>query len=379
MARAGKQALFIYEQIASDIEVRIGSGEYMPGRPIPSIRELAAQHGVAIRTAQRAVDALQASGRVRSMPGVGVFPVSGCFLDSVALLTEFDVRHAYDPARIQLSYLLDILMGAKRACSEEGVLLMTPHEKDDPQRLVNGRTGFIIMFVGSETTWMTRWIGAILTARAPYMSLGDDNGLPNFIDRHTQAASETGLRYLYDLGHRRILMVSRLGFSGDPVLEPVSLKGVRDLVIRTRTVPLPPLTTGYLGETFRDAAEAVRSVLSEEASDRPSAIFAGTGAVVSGALQAVEEAGLRVPEECSVLGFLRAVNAKVNDRTITRVDNPREITAYRAVKELVKMSADGRYNPGRILVEPDIFEGDTCAAPSGELLTIADKKNSAHE
>ncbi len=51
-------------QIADDLRARIEGGEFAPGTKLPSIRELAAQYGVASMTAQGALQRLREERRV---------------------------------------------------------------------------------------------------------------------------------------------------------------------------------------------------------------------------------------------------------------------------------------------------------------------------
>jgi DNA-binding LacI/PurR family transcriptional regulator len=55
----------IYMKIVSDLERRLTSGEWPPGKPIPSCRQVAQMYRVGFNTALRAMKALQENGRVR--------------------------------------------------------------------------------------------------------------------------------------------------------------------------------------------------------------------------------------------------------------------------------------------------------------------------
>jgi len=63
-------------QIADDLRARIEGEEFAPGAKLPSIRELAAQYGVAPMTAQGALQRLRDERRVYSS-GRGHFVGSG--------------------------------------------------------------------------------------------------------------------------------------------------------------------------------------------------------------------------------------------------------------------------------------------------------------
>ncbi|WP_036963196.1 GntR family transcriptional regulator, partial [Promicromonospora kroppenstedtii] len=52
------------ERIADEIRASIRSGELAPGTPVPSTRRIVAEHGVAMATASRVLDALRRDGLV---------------------------------------------------------------------------------------------------------------------------------------------------------------------------------------------------------------------------------------------------------------------------------------------------------------------------
>jgi DNA-binding GntR family transcriptional regulator len=65
MARTG------YEDIAAHYRHRIQEGEFAPGDPMPSMRDVADQFGVTITTANRAYRVLRTEGLTYAKPGVG--------------------------------------------------------------------------------------------------------------------------------------------------------------------------------------------------------------------------------------------------------------------------------------------------------------------
>jgi DNA-binding GntR family transcriptional regulator len=64
-------------QVASAIRGEINSGELAPGAKIPSVRKLAERFGVAVMTAQSAVEILRSEGLIYTSPGRGSFVRSG--------------------------------------------------------------------------------------------------------------------------------------------------------------------------------------------------------------------------------------------------------------------------------------------------------------
>jgi DNA-binding GntR family transcriptional regulator len=62
-----------WQQIADVLRERIKSGEYPPGRKLPSIIALSGEFGVATVTARKALAALQREGLVETRSGWGTF------------------------------------------------------------------------------------------------------------------------------------------------------------------------------------------------------------------------------------------------------------------------------------------------------------------
>ncbi|GAB2327581.1 GntR family transcriptional regulator [Streptomyces albogriseolus] len=60
-------------QVATAIRGEIYSGELAPGAKIPSVRNLAERFGVAVMTAQSAVEILRSEGLIYTSPGRGSF------------------------------------------------------------------------------------------------------------------------------------------------------------------------------------------------------------------------------------------------------------------------------------------------------------------
>lgn len=63
----------VWRQLARILRDRIESGEYAPGRPIPSESHLAQEHELARATVRKAIGELKAEGLVQGVQGRGVF------------------------------------------------------------------------------------------------------------------------------------------------------------------------------------------------------------------------------------------------------------------------------------------------------------------
>lgn len=63
----------VYRQVAAVLRERIASGEYQPGRRLPSVRGLVQEFGIAELTARKALHVLVDEGLAEMSPGMGTY------------------------------------------------------------------------------------------------------------------------------------------------------------------------------------------------------------------------------------------------------------------------------------------------------------------
>ena len=83
----------MYEQVQDGLRRLLVSGAIQEGEKLPSVRAMASQLAINPNTIQRAYEALEQEGYLRSVPGKGSFAVPGSGVDSQRrdrLLTQFD-------------------------------------------------------------------------------------------------------------------------------------------------------------------------------------------------------------------------------------------------------------------------------------------------
>ncbi len=132
-------------------------------------------------------------------------------------------------------------------------------------------------------------------------------------------AAELVLRHLHKLGHRNIAYVRGQDFSGDAKVRYESLMQVsRELGLKN-----PPELTVQL-EIDAAIAEAGYPVVGQLlATQLPfSAVVCFNDYSAIGTIRALVDAGLRVPEDVSVVGFDDVQNAAYNNPSLTTIRQP---------------------------------------------------------
>jgi DNA-binding LacI/PurR family transcriptional regulator len=186
-------------------------------------------------------------------------------------------------------------------------------------------------------------------------------GVTRIVLNHTMAA-EQGLCHLKQLGHRRIAFIRGQDFSSDTKVRWDSIRAVArrlDLTVPSALVAQlggdsPSPETGYV---------ATRELLK---SGKPfTALFAFNDISAIGAVRALREAGRRVPEDVSVVGFDNIPSGAFHIPALTTISQPLHRMGALAAEVLLKRIADpDAPSPEELEVEPElIIRESTCVAP----------------
>jgi LacI family repressor for deo operon, udp, cdd, tsx, nupC, and nupG len=176
------------------------------------------------------------------------------------------------------------------------------------------------------------------------------------------ATARTAMRHLLELGHRRIAYVggsleNQLDFSA-----PLDrLTGYREAMAEAGLpVDRDWEVTGDF--TVRGGSSAAQHLLALR--PRPTAIFAASDEMAIGAIHAARRAGLRVPEDLSVIGIDDHEMAELFE--LTTVSQPAHEQGRLAARLLLDaIEADGAHEPQTITVPTElVVRGTTAPRPS---------------
>jgi len=161
------------------------------------------------------------------------------------------------------------------------------------------------------------------------------SGFPGVHIDNVGAASEA-TEYLLKMGHRNIAFIDGQESS---LLTRDRKSGYR-LAMRKANIAIED---GWVQEgkmTLDGAIEATRILL--EHRNRPTAIFCANDEMAMGCMHAVKAAGLKIPEDISVLGFDDVRYAGILDPPLTTIRQPAEEIGERVMHRLLSEIEDGR-------------------------------------
>jgi len=183
-----------------------------------------------------------------------------------------------------------------------------------------------------------------------------DHAFPAVVPGET-AGGQRATRHLVEAGHRRIATIT-----GEPWMSAAQdrLKGYRR-ALATADIPFDPGLV-VTGDWSASAGYAATQALLARP-ERPTAIFCQNDRMAIGCYEALKEAGLRIPQDISVVGY--------DDEEISRHLHPRLTTSvlpHRAMGEWAIEQLDQGFSLGRgrfplTKLECPLVERDSVAAP----------------
>lgn len=245
--------------------------------------------------------------------------------------------------------------------------------EEEAFRLMLGRQvdGVIIVPSSAESYRVIR----PYAARVPTVFLSEnlrDAAESYVVVDHYQGAV-TGMRYLYELGHREIYYFGRRKNSNTHKLRAEGyLEACRELGLTPHIID-----SGYPSSTIHHGYTLAKPLFAKQKALPFTAVFAATDTLALGVLQAAEEFGYRVPEEFSLLGYDNIHYASLPKINLSTVEQPKPSMAAVAVELLLdKLQRRDAGYTHRVLM-PTLIKRRSCTPAPGHL-TKADKEVTHH-
>lgn len=180
-----------------------------------------------------------------------------------------------------------------------------------------------------------------------------DNGLGGY----------TGMRYLLGLGHTDVCY---LGYRANSSTHEHRLAGARRAAAEAGAA-LHVIENPTDFSTTESGYALAQSFFSAPYSS--TAIFAATDSLALGVLQAADEAGVRIPEDLSLLGFDNCFYGDLPKIKLSTVDQCKQKLAEAAVDlllQLIDRPAEEPAEFSRRIIRPALVERSTCIPPREE-------------
>lgn len=272
----------------------IDSGVFGPGEQMPSTKELSEQLDVSLVTAHRALQELVTSGVLQRSQGRGTF-VHARYLERRKTASDTRVGLVFHAeSSIADFYHGQILEGVRQAAQHLAVDLVILHFGEDIRNECNG-----YLYVNPLQEDLEQ-LASQSTRRQPIIAVGakPDGKRISSIDVDNHDMARQAVQHLMGLGHRIIGYVG----GADQLSNSVDRwNGFRESLTERG---LPPRDAHLIrGVSWRlEEKERQDLIRMLSSSNRPTAIFAAGYYFALDVYGAASAAGLRIPEDLSVVG-----------------------------------------------------------------------------
>ena len=358
-----------YRQCAQALRHAIEDGTYKIDEYLPPERQLSEQLGVNRLTLRKGLLELVRDGLIENIPGSGNRVVMsriraqktrtlGC------LMPRFETSIALNP------YYGEILDGIEEVAASDGYDLIFAsvkaedlwaadgQERKNPPTLKKAVDGLLLVGgLSNELAFTYEKKGMTLVLVDKEIDGHDISSvMPD-----NKAGMEAAAQYLIRLGHRRIAFLSA---PPDPVEEKRRaglLKALGDAGLQLE--PRDVIEGGYQVEPARAAMGAY---LEAHGRNLPTALVAINDEAAIGAMKTLQQKGISVPQDISVIGFDNISLAEHSTPPLTTVNIPRKEMGRRAAQWLIGQLRKPRNPSRRLVVKTDLVIRESCAAPRAD-------------
>jgi len=245
-------------------------------------------------------------------------------------------------------FFLEIFAGAEEVARQADFALLLGYSNRDPEKekacfdqVASGQADGIILLTGAMPSDYAQGRYA-LPPLVTVLERVPNQNVPVVRTDHRAGAAEA-TRHLIALGHRRIAHIA-----GTRTLPSSArrLAGYRETLAEA---DLPQLSELFGQGDFRmeSGADAMRGFLA--LADPPTAVLCANDEMAFGAIRAAREAGLRVPQDLSVVGFDDLSIAEYFTPPLTTVHIPRHELGRQAAHALIEHLAGREVPSDRVL------------------------------
>ncbi len=200
---------------------------------------------------------------------------------------------------------------------------------------------------------------AMLRRRIPHLVYAGVNKVGDEIDEvlcDAYRGAACAVSYLAALGHRKI------GFIGPTqkkhqVFNEHRYKGFLDAMAEAGI----PVDEDFIVDTILTAADGYESAQTLIRRGKlPTALFCGNDTVALGAMRALNEGGIKIPGDISIVGFDNIDTVKYVKPALTTIAVPTQELGRLAVKVLLDRLETGREYPLQVTIPFTLVERESC-------------------
>ncbi len=351
----------LYVQLRELLVQRLRRGDFAPGAPFLSEREMIAQYGVSSVTTRRVMTELVREGLIERRNGVGTFVRAEAPRRHLALLVlEFKEAPQVTHRMIASAFgelVGGVAQGAWDANAALGLAYVAQPEELGPWlvRAVAERSadGLLVRAAGDLTD---EELAPLERSGLPFVLV--KRHLPGHalacVVADERRAVQLGTEHLLALGHRAIGFVASTQSAS---LYEERAQGYAD-ALAAAALPFDPQRVVTAPDFSPESGEeAVRELLQRPGLGRPTALMVASDSLAMGAYRALAAAGLRIPDDVSVASVDDIPEAQALQPPLTTARTSHLEFGIRATRLLLRL-IDARWKGLPLPIQTDVIEPD---------------------
>jgi DNA-binding LacI/PurR family transcriptional regulator len=261
-------------------------------------------------------------------------------------------------------FFLDIFQALESDAHKRGLEVVVANTDYQPQQLLThvslmrGRRLAGLAIIVSETD--PGLVEGLADSKMPLVFL-DEVAASNFVNITVDYASGTRrvAEYLYSLGHKRFAFVGH-----HTSLEPLDVRRRSFLATLKACCTDAQCTTVADEDSPHGGLHATQRLLGT--GFEPTAIVCVNDFMALGALKALRQRGLRVPEDVSVVGCDNISLSEFASPPLTTINIPRDRIGHIISKALMPADGESRALGREIEIDPELLIRDSTGPPPSE-------------
>jgi len=355
----------ITQQLKQQVDWFIASGQLQPGDILPSVRQVANHYGININTVRSAYQKLEAEGLVETRQGVGtrVLPYN---LERMAQLASSLPSHTVGVIFPSLASPIyhTFLQGVESVATQTRTMLfmcLTHDDRGETQRyyaqLASKNVDGILLaseddrlLASTEHDPLSRKPQAI-----PLVVVDWPPSTGYAVNMDLEDVGYQATQHLLQHGHRRIGLITHA--LDLPNVQPLNMGYQRALRVAEIAIDAR-LIVAVHGFDITVGAEGARKLMAVD--NPPTAIFAFSDRPAIGAMCALQQIGLRIPQDVAIVGFNDIPLAEFVNPPLTTVAAPAYEMGLKAMKMLQSLIAGKDPDQKQLILPTSLVIRQSC-------------------
>ncbi|HEX3048791.1 MAG TPA: GntR family transcriptional regulator [Bacillota bacterium] len=344
-----------YLQLKEHLSNKIQRGELAPGDQIPSENLLAYQFQISRPTVRHALDDLENSGLIIRRQGRGAFVAhTSPRTETIAVIVKSITNYIFP----------NIIDGIQEILHEAGFELLLFVSKNDSEREVQILRRLRSEKISGIIIEPAKNLGLCHTLQSfrefeqrqiPYLFIHSylPELDPAYVILDDYRGGYLATQYLLQLGHKSIAGIFKTDLRQGLDRFNGYKKALQEYGIRTVPWWSGEYEAGHETYPFQFTQELLKR------ENRPTAIVCYNDQDAIRALEAIRMAGLKVPEDISIIGYNDSTLTTFSEIKLTSIKHPKQELGQEAARLIISM-IQGRIEKPRLVYQPELIIRSSC-------------------